>query len=116
VCLICIKAAKQLATTAPEVLTHPEVARAIEQELLRALIACLANPAKAKEPNPSRQRVMQKFHQVIEAKQYEPLYLSELCAAVGVQERTLYAICMDYLGVSPHRYLWLRCAASAGVG
>jgi len=102
------KLANQLAATAPEVLTHPEIARAIEQELLRALIACLANPAKAKEPNPNRQRIMQRFHRLMEARQYEPLYLSELCAAVGVSERTLYGICMDYFGLSPQRYLWLR--------
>ena len=100
--------ANQLAATAPGVLTHPEIAKAIEQELLRALITCLANPANAKEPNHSRQRVMQRFHQVIEAKQYDPLYLPEVCAAVGVPERTLYGICMDYFGLSPHRYLWLR--------
>jgi len=100
--------ASQLAATAPGVLTHSEIARAIEQELLRALIACLANPAKAKKPNPNRQRVIQRFHQLIEAKQYEPLYLPELCATVGVPERSLYGICKDYFGLSPQRYLWLR--------
>jgi AraC-like DNA-binding protein len=102
------EAAVQLATTAPDVLSHPEVARVIEQELLRALIACLGDPAPIKKANPNRQRVLQRFHQVVDANQYEPLYLPEICSAVGVSERTLHSVCTSYLGVSPHRYLWLR--------
>lgn len=35
------KAAEHLAATVPDVLVHPEVARAIEQELVRVMICCL---------------------------------------------------------------------------
>jgi AraC-like DNA-binding protein len=102
------EAAVQLAATVPDILAHPEVARAIEQELLRALIACLTDSAEIKKPNPNRQRVWQRFHQVVEANQYQPLFLPEICAAVGASERTLHSVCTEYLGLSPHRYLWLR--------
>ncbi len=102
------EAATMLAATAPDILSHSEVARAIEREPLRALIACLADPATIKKPNPNRQNVLQRFHQVVEANQYEALYLPQICAAVGVPERTLRMTCHEYLGGGPHRYLWLR--------
>ena len=37
-----------------------------------------------------------------------PLYLPEICASIGVPERTLQSVCVDYLGQSTRRYLWLR--------
>ena len=36
------------------------------------------------------------------------LYVPELCAAIGVSDRTLRTCCQEALGVSPLRYLWLR--------
>lgn len=102
------QAAANFAATAPEILTYPEVARAIEQELLRALIACLADSTLIKTPIPNRQRIIQRFHQVLEANKDETLYMAEVCAAVGVSERTLQIVCRDYLELTPHRYLWLR--------
>jgi len=38
----------------------------------------------------------------------QPLYLAEICAAIGTAERTLRLHCTQHLGMSPHRYLWLR--------
>jgi len=38
----------------------------------------------------------------------QPLFLIEVCAQVGVNERTLRNYCLEYLGMSPHRYLWRR--------
>jgi AraC-like DNA-binding protein len=98
-----------LAANTPDILMHPEVARAIEQELLSGLMACLADDAATiKSPNANRQHVLRRLHQVVEANGDEPLYLPEICAAVGVSERTLRNACTAYLGMSPHRYLWLR--------
>ena len=37
-----------------------------------------------------------------------PLYLPEICAALGVRERTLRASCEEHLGMGPIRYLTLR--------
>src|SRR5262249_49224009 len=101
-------AAVNLAANAPDVLTNPEVASAIEQELLRALITCLTDPAMIKRPNPNGQLVLQRFHEVVEAHQFEPLYIAEVCASIGVPARTLQSACSEYFGMSPHRYLWLR--------
>jgi AraC-like DNA-binding protein len=44
----------------------------------------------------------------LEAHPHQPLYLTEICAAVGVAERTLRASCERHLGMGPIRYLTLR--------
>jgi AraC-like DNA-binding protein len=102
------RAITRLATAVPDILENLEVSRAIEQELLRAFIACLADPVTIRQPKHKRQNLMRRFHQVIEANQDAPLYLTQICAAVGVTERTLHSVCADYLRMSPHKYLLLR--------
>lgn len=104
------KAACDLAETAPEILANAEVARALEQELVRTMIACLTDPVTDERYRASRPRlaIMQRFEQMLEAHAEEPLYLAEVCAAIGVSDRTLRLHCQEQLGMSPHRYLWLR--------
>ena len=97
-----------LAATAPDILAHPKVAKAIEQELVRALIACLPGTASTQSRQPLRGTVMQRFEQMIEAHRDEPLYLTDVCTALGVSDRTLRLYCQDLLGMGPQRYLWLR--------
>ena len=36
------------------------------------------------------------------------MYLGEICATIGVSERTLRVCCEEHLGMGPIRYLWLR--------
>ena len=38
----------------------------------------------------------------------QPLYLTEICTAIGVAERTLRGICEENLGMGPIRFLTLR--------
>jgi AraC-like DNA-binding protein len=104
------KAAADLAATAPDVLVHLEVARAMEQELVRAMIACLTDPATEERYCASRQQlmVMQRFEQMLETRQDGSLCVTDVCADIGVSERTLRLYCQEQLGMGPHRYLWLR--------
>jgi AraC-like DNA-binding protein len=44
----------------------------------------------------------------LEANPDKSIYLAEMCAAIGVAERTLRLHCQEHLGMGPHRYLWLR--------
>jgi AraC-like DNA-binding protein len=103
-------AAGHLAATTPDILTHPEVARAFENELVRAMIGCLADAAAVDNGSHQRVRmpVMQKLERMVGEAEGAPLYVAEVCARIGVQERTLRNHCLEYLGMSPHRCLWLR--------
>jgi AraC-like DNA-binding protein len=102
-------AAADLAATVPDVLAHPEVARAIEQELTRAMVQCLTEGDAPEEKAPGHRRlpIMRRFEQAVE-NEGKPLYVTDVCAAIGVSERALRLHCLEYLGISPHRYLWLR--------
>lgn len=101
--------AENLAATVSDILTHPEVARAIEQELVRTMVACIADGTQVRDDGRGyRVPVMRRFEQVLEENRDNPLYVPEICAAIGVSERTLRLHCINHLGISPHRYLWLR--------
>jgi AraC-like DNA-binding protein len=51
---------------------------------------------------------MRRFRRVVEENPDQPLYVPELCKAIGVSERTLRVCCQEQLGVGPKRYLLLR--------
>ena len=51
---------------------------------------------------------MRRLEEVIMAKNEEPLYIAELSAHVGTSYWILRDCCLEYLGMSPKRYLWLR--------
>jgi transcriptional regulator GlxA family with amidase domain len=102
------EATGRLAETAPEVLAIPAVAKAMEQELVCAVVASLTDATTARKSRPYQQGVMRRFERVLEENRGEPLYLPEICTAVGVPGRTLQHLCQEHLGVSPRRYLWLR--------
>ena len=100
-----------LADTAPETMMHPEVRRATEESLFRAMVACLQD-GRERIASSRRQRtsaaLMKRFEQVLEANPDEPLYLTEICAAVGAPAWVLRGACQEHLGMSPYRYLVLR--------
>jgi AraC-like DNA-binding protein len=52
--------------------------------------------------------MMVRFEEFLEANSDRPLYLAEICAAIGVAERTLRAACEEHLGMGPIRFLTLR--------
>lgn len=103
-------AAGHLAATVPDILAHPEVARAIEQELIAAMMRCLTEGQQVNENAPGHRRipVMRRFEHVLNEAPGRALYLTEVCAAIGVSARTLRLHCMEYLGMNPHHYLWIR--------
>jgi AraC-like DNA-binding protein len=103
------RAVGDLAIADPSVLTSPEVAKAIEDSLLRALVAAVEPAADDERRLVTRgTAIMRRFEDVLEAHEDEPLYLVEICGALGVPERTLRLHCAQHLGMGPHRYLWLR--------
>ncbi len=99
----------QLARDTPDVLAIPEVGRALEQQLIHFMVRCLASEAIAPSIGSFRHDVtMIKFEEFLEANPDRPLYLTEICSAIGVAERTLRASCEEHLGMGPIRYLTAR--------
>jgi AraC-like DNA-binding protein len=106
----------RLAETRPKVLAHPEVARAIEQGLIHALVPCLV--AKTRDDGAARRhhtRIMARFEEVLADHPNRQLHLPELCALIGVSERTLRSCCTEFLGISPSRYVLLRRLQAARI-
>jgi len=104
------KAVSHLARAAPEVLAGAEVARALEQALIRVMIQCLSE-GQGFEVGSAYWRhatVMRRLENFLEANRDRTLHLTDLCAAAGASDRTLRILCQEHLGMSPTRYLWLR--------
>jgi AraC-like DNA-binding protein len=104
------EAAGNLAEDAPAVLAHPEAARGLEQALLEAMLSCVGDMNDQEDRAAVRQHgaIMRRFYQVVEGCGDQPLYIPELCRAVGTSLRTLQVCCQEHLGMSPKHYLLLR--------
>jgi len=103
-------AAAHLAAAAPEIIAHPDAAYGLEQALIEAMVGCLCNNEAREDSVAQRQHelIMRRFRRVVEENPDQPLYIPELCKAIGVSERTLRVCCQEQLGVGPKRYLLFR--------
>ena len=102
--------AGRIAKTTPDILENREVVRALEHELTHAMIRCLTEGvgSEATSGNRRQDRIVARFEGFLEANPDQPLYLTEICASIGVAERTLRGACDEQLGMGPIRYLKLR--------
>ncbi len=90
---------------------HPEVARAAEQDLLAAVVECFAADALVTVPRLGSRNstaVMRRLYEVLDESEGRPLYLMDVCARLGASGRSFRAACAEHMGLSPHRFLWLR--------
>jgi AraC-like DNA-binding protein len=98
-----------LAETTPEIIAHPEAARALEQDLIHALVNCLmAEQAYKRRATKQHQDIMIRLERALEAKCSSLPSMPELCAVIRVPERTLRSSCAEFLGLTPSRYIRLR--------
>lgn len=100
----------QLAHDTPDILELPQVSRALESELTHIVVRCLGEGRSVK-PSPGGRRhdtILARFLEFLQANPDRPLYLTEICGAIGAAERTLRASCEEHLGMGPIRYLTLR--------
>ncbi|MBV8738531.1 MAG: AraC family transcriptional regulator [Alphaproteobacteria bacterium] len=100
----------RLAETKARMLSHPQVSRAIEQELIEVLVACLTTAKTRAEilPVPHCATLMDRFEGVLGQHLGQPRNIFELCELIGVSARALRACCAQFLGMSPARYMLLR--------
>ena len=105
-----LRQACQLADLKQELIERPGAAKALEQELIHAMIHCLAGDEAEEHPATRRHQaaMMLRFEEALHMHADEKLSLPALCAEAGVAERTLRMCCAKFLGVSPTRYLLLR--------
>ena len=104
------KVVAELAHDAPDVLQVPELVRALESELIHVVARCLGESTGVATSVGVRRHkaIIARFEKLLAANPDRPLYLTEICAGIGVAERTLRAACEEHLGMGPIRYLTLR--------
>jgi AraC-like DNA-binding protein len=95
---------------AQQKLFSPDVARALEQEILDAVIHCVASKGRDEKSRTRHHHaaVMVRFEEELDKYLDQKVAMPTLCAAIGVAERTLRMCCAEFLGVGPRRYLLLR--------
>src|SRR5258707_8193117 len=101
----------RLAEAKPEIVVHREAVRALGHEMFHALISWLTTCAVHSRPAARRHaNVMGRFEAVLSTERDRQISTLELCAGVGVSERTLRTCCVAGLGMSPGSYVRLRAA------
>jgi AraC-like DNA-binding protein len=100
----------RLVETKPELIEHPEVTRALEQDLLHAIVHSVTSgkPHRDAATIARNAEVLAQFEDVLASHPLEHLSTPALAAAMGVPERTLRRRCAPSLGMSPGQYARLR--------
>jgi transcriptional regulator GlxA family with amidase domain len=100
----------RLVETKPETVAHREVARAIEHEIVYALVNCLKAHVVHGDTAVRRRyaAIMNRFEEALAASSGRQLPIPMMCKSLGVPERTLRMCCRDCLGMSPSHYIRLR--------
>jgi AraC-like DNA-binding protein len=103
-------AAIRLGEHAPELITNPEAARGLEQELIQAVVDCLGALPAEEGTNAHRRHatIIRRFRNALEGTANRAVYVPQLCAKIGVSERMLRKCCEEHFGMGPKRYLFLR--------
>lgn len=101
---------KLITKATPDFLEIPEVVRALEDKLVHAMVGCLFDSTLLRKTEGERRHdmIVARFEAFLEANPSKPVYLTEICAGIGVAERTLRTACEQHLGMAPIRYLTLR--------
>jgi AraC-like DNA-binding protein len=104
------EAVERFADAPAHILTRPEAARALERALMHAMIRCMTDGSPVEMGLGARQHaaILARFEEFVTANDNRPLYLAEICAAIGASGRMLLMCCQEHLGMGPVRYLWLR--------
>src|SRR6516225_9114165 len=100
----------RLAETKSKILSHSEVAHAMEQGLIQTLVDCLTTASAQTEGYANRHhaRIMIRFEEVLADRLSRPLNMPELCELIVVSDRTLRSSCAEFLGMTPTQYVLLR--------
>jgi AraC-like DNA-binding protein len=100
----------RLAQSNSKLLSHPEVAHSIEQELIQALVACLTTAKVRTGETVVRDRaaIMARFEEVLAQYPNQPPTIPEISDLIGVSVPILRSCCAQFACMSPTRYVLLR--------
>jgi AraC-like DNA-binding protein len=104
------EAAGHLAKTTPDMLVKPEVARAMDQAVVEAMVGCQVSgdPADDRSAYRHHAKVVRRLEEALRAGSERSLYMDDMCKAIRASHRTLHVCCREHLGMSPKQYLLLR--------
>ena len=105
-----VQSIRRLAEQSPEAFLQEETKSAIERALTTALILALSSCEKEGRAvhAAERSRILRRAQDYLHDRYHQPVYMLELCAAVGAPERTVRDVFLRQLGIPPMRYLKLR--------
>ncbi len=102
--------AARLAEEAPWVVAASGPAKALAGTITEALIACLTQ-GRARRDRAAlgrHRQIVARLEQAMQERPEEMLSLPDICAAVGVAQRTLNLACMEFLGQGAMQYARAR--------
>lgn len=100
----------KLAETSPAVIANTYAARNLEASLTEIFLDCLDSRPAEKERPPRREQsaLLRRLYELGLEHAGEPLYVGDVCQALGVSGRVLHRICSEQIGMGPKQYLVLR--------
>jgi AraC-like DNA-binding protein len=101
-------AAIRVAEARSRALIDGEAAHGLEQQLIHTLVECLSTGSADEEtPTACRHRgMLARFEDLLHAQAFPRM--TEICAALGISERTLRICCEEQLGMGPNEYVRRR--------
>jgi hypothetical protein len=102
----------RLVETRPNTICHPEASRAIEQELIEALMMGLVNAdARATSPHGrTTGRALAGFEDLLAQRGDQHFSTNDACVVLGISEDVLQSYCATSLDMNPSQYAELRQA------
>ena len=101
------RAAIRMAEARSGALTDLQGAHGLEQQLLHALVDCLSVGGEEETATERHHRdLLARFEELLAAEPFLPL--ADICAALGVSQRSLGECCKRHLGMGPSSYRRLR--------
>jgi len=103
-------AATRMAANNPEAVVDAEAAHGLEQQLVQAIVECLAGVSADADGRSQRRHreIMARFEQLLHAQSKRSISITEICAVLGVSQRLLRDLSSQHLGMGPVAYDRLR--------
>jgi AraC-like DNA-binding protein len=103
-------AATRIAGTRPQLFANVQAAHGLEQQLIHAIVDCLAAGSVGMGNATTRrhQNIMARFERLLHVEPGRDMRIPDICAALEISERLLRSLCTQHLGMGPVRYDHIR--------